>query len=72
MKMIIVKPAAGFRILNPYNSFAEVPREGLLTPDDAFWRKRAAEGGIEILDPNAPAEPAPEAAPTPKARAAKS
>lgn len=74
-KMIRVAPAKGFRILNPFEGNKEVPPEGIITPDEAYWRRREAEGGVVISDPKAkaperaarakPAAPAPQAAPTP-------
>ncbi len=49
-KMIHVKPAPGFRILNPFNRNAELSRDGEVVPDESFWRRRAAEGGVIITD----------------------
>lgn len=67
-KMIHVSPMPGKRVINPFNGYTELPRAGIMTPDDAFWRKRQAEGGVAILEQHAGAPaPQPDAAPaTPK------
>ena len=53
MKMIHVKPAPGFRILNPFAGHGELPAEGETMPADTFWYRREAEGGVIITDPDA-------------------
>ena len=51
MKMIHVAPAPGYRIIDPFTRAELVA--GVM-PDDQFWRRRAAEGGVIITDPDEP------------------
>lgn len=52
MRLIHVEPAPGFRILNPFAGFKELPTEGVVTPDDGYWRQREREGGVIIKAAN--------------------
>lgn len=50
MKMIFVKPAEGFRILNPADGNRELPAAGATVPADPYWLHRQREGGVIISD----------------------
>jgi hypothetical protein len=47
--MIHVEAAPGKRILDPFDGNSEL-KPGI-RPDDAYWRRRAAEGGVIITAP---------------------
>lgn len=53
MNLIKVSPAPGMRIIDPFTGIELRP--GVM-PDNPFWRRRAAEGGviIESADPPKP------------------
>lgn len=63
MKMIFVKPAEGFRILNPADGNRELPAAGATVPLDSYWRQREREGGVIISEPPASKPAAKPAAP---------
>lgn len=52
MNMIIVKPAPGYIIRNPDNSFKKLPAEGAVVPMSEYWIRREAEGGVIITPAN--------------------
>lgn len=43
-----VKPKKGIVVRNPLNGL-QVPDEGMNVPNNSYWRRRIAEGSIEIV-----------------------
>jgi len=44
-----VYPQTGHRVRRPDTS-AVVPESGDIVPDDSFWRRRAADGAVRIVE----------------------
>jgi hypothetical protein len=56
MKMITVEPVPGFRIINPADGHTELTAP-FFGPDMPYWRARAAEGAVTIIEDGAAAAP---------------
>jgi hypothetical protein len=60
--IITIKPAPGIVLHNPGNFMRPISEEGTQVEDNAYWRRRIADGDAVIVEAASPA-PAPPAAP---------
>lgn len=58
MKTIFIKPVGKARVLNPDQCPPRpLPEKGLKVLDSQYWRRRLAEGVVELAAADQPAEP---------------
>ena len=57
MERVTIKPAKGKIVRNP-SGCRPIPTSGVTVVLNTYWRKRIADGAVEIVGPPAPVKPA--------------